>query len=154
MAIIKFTRMERTPGIVRKYGDFFFLAAKGGGMSVHGVYSIKPAMHGDKEVEVMAEESAACAQEAGFVVAAPQGPGTWLKRGAGVHPKAGAFIAYKAPGLTVKVTGTSTEIKCEPCIVPSAEAAAEFMGMFQALSGDRDEIRNAHSRAKKQEQAK
>lgn len=150
MSIIKFTRMERAGGIVRKYGDFWFVAGKAT-MAVNGHYSIKPAMHGDKEAEVMAEECAACAIDAGFVDGAAAGIslGPWLKRGAGTHPKAGPFIAYKAPGLVVKVTGAGTEIECAPCPVPGARAAAELTNMFWSLIGDRDEVRNAWSRMKK-----
>ncbi len=151
MAIIKFTRMERDTGVVRKYGEFWFMAAaKGGGMQIHGTHFVKPAMHGDQEMTVMAEEALACSLEAGLVdlgaasLALVGGP--WIKRGAGMHPKAGPFIAYKAPGLIVKVTGARTEIIASPCIVPSARAAGELVAMFEALIGDRDEVRVSSSR--------
>jgi hypothetical protein len=150
VSIIKFTRMQREAGIARRYGSFQFLAdKKKKHMSCDGVHVALGAGHGDAEVRVMAEEAWACAQEAGFdvgehVEAMPIDiVGTWIKRGSGVHDRVGPFVAYKAPGLVVKVTYRQTEIKATGCVVPTAVEAQELVAMFLAMVGDRDEVRVA-----------
>lgn len=152
MSIIKFTRMEYPRGIVRRYGDFWFEASRDGRLTIHGGMTISSAMHGDKEIEQIADEFGACVREAGMT-----GDGLslssekWIKRGAGVHPKAGPFIAYKAHGLVVKITGKATDIIASPspCQVPNATAAKEVIEMIAAINGDRDEIRVASLMARR-----
>lgn len=150
MSIIKFTRLEYPRGIVRRYGDFWFEASRDGRMLIHGAMTISAAMHGDKEIEVIAEEAQACVREAGLVGDGLDLSGDkWIKRGAGVHPKAGPFIAYKAQGLIIKITGKHTDIIANPCLMPSATSAKEFLDTIAALIGDRDEVRVAALRARR-----
>lgn len=152
MARIVFTRTERGGVITQRYGDFWLETSRGG-LSLHGSMIIAPGLSGDEEFHLIADEFMHAlyelADNAKFVTPAALYTEAWIKRGAGTHPKAGAFVAYKSEVILVKVTGANTELRATGGAVPGPKCVKELIAMFRALPVDREDVRQS-SKPKKE----
>lgn len=137
MAKIVFTRLERAHGIVRKYGEFSFVAQPKGGVRVTGVMGMAYGMSGDEELRIMEEELALSASEARL----SDGPSSLgIIGGAAVHPKLGPVAAIKGQGLKIKMNEKGSSVESEVVLMTTGDVEAFKKALLDAI-GFRDELR-------------
>jgi len=137
MAKIVFTRLERPHGIVRKYGEFSFVAQPKGGVRVTGVMGMSYAMSGDEELRIMAEELTLSASEAKL----SDGPSSLgIVGGTAVHPKLGPVAAIKGQGLKIKMNEKGSSVEAEVVLTTIGDVEAFRVALVDAI-GLRDELR-------------
>lgn len=158
MAIIRFTRLVRPPRIIHRHADLSF-GTKKEFMFMEGVKVIDPSRWGDPEFEVMAEAVLSCWQDHVETQKGKIGPDVPFGaiRGAGIHPKAGPFIAYKRDGrprenFVVKITEKETYLRGYLRIYSEQEARG-LAQLLRDMIGDRAEIRAAITASRKKEEA-